>query len=876
MSALRWRRLVVGLALLLALSVAVVWGGAVLVGHALSRSTGLTIVVGRLCPTLVPPGLAASGIRARAGASAAPVVTVARVVVAPDLWVLLRGGLHLRSVVLDRPFLRLARARDGGLEVPGMGGGGGGSSRTLSIDRLEITRARAVVVDGGREKVREKVKVPAFAATGLAVASGRVVRVRGRGEVLAARGVAALRFLYAAWGTRTRLLVAARLAGLEPARLAAELPVRVAGGRLSGSVRYEHAAGGPSPVDRFAASITGDALALRDLPRFAVLDLGSVTLAGIDADLVARALRVAAFSAEDGRIELAGAGAGGPAWAVRVDDLRLARVEIRPNADLALPALTVTDLRGRNLSTADGGGTLVGHAELATGGRVGIDGVLAAAAGGIDGRVDLDAVALPPLLGTLLAPIRTTDGRLSGTLAMSGPPLVATGGTIVLDRFDTVVPREDGGADPAVAVDHLEAEVVRLTLAPPAVHLREVRLLWPYLVVRRDPEGLYPVRFLPHSDGDGAGAASLVVDRIHVEHGGVFFEDRVVDPHYSGSLAETRAEMTGVRAPEVVIEHASLETLVNELAPLSATGHVDGVVEITAKLRRLPLPPLNPYLAPPLGYRAVQGGAGIETTIRVDHGVLDAGTSLVLANLSVERASGADLIDTLVGVPTTLAIALMKDLDGRLHLDLPLSGTPWAPDFSLSDLVLASLKSAVLGALASPLKLVGALFTSDGGKVRELHVDPIAFEAGRDEPSRLGARQVDRLAVLLGQRPALVVALHGRSGPEDADALRDLAIVPRLGTSADERALVRFLSAGAGVSASPAPDLTAEQQRRLEALRRDTPVPEDRLASLARARAARVQTLLGERGLPVARVALAEPALDGPPAVDVDLGSGSR
>jgi hypothetical protein len=487
-----------------------------------------------------------------------------------------------------------------------------------------------------------------------------------------------------------------------------------------------------------------------------------------------------------------------------------------------LPAIRIDVAHGRELSTGWPSERLLARATLEAGGQARARGYVDPGGGWVAGRLKAEKVALPPLAPVLAEQIRVADGELAAVVDVAGPPLVIGHGDVAVDRFGSESPRADGGADPVLAWHRLDARVERAQLAPLDVRLRRLAVAWPYLVLRRDERGLYPRYLL---DGGAAAAGPpphVAVASLALRDGTVFFEDRIVEARYLGSIADLQAELAQLATPPFAVGELRTTGMLNEVSPIRVEGRIDAAgVRLDVEAERLALVPLNGYLTPLTGYVARDGGATVRSEIRLRPDELDAATRLTLSRLDLGQAGEEDLIGSLVGVPFTLAVALMKDYRGRIDLTLPIHGDPSAPGFAVGGVVLRALRDALLGALQSPVRLIGSVLVRDD-KIAEIRVEPVPFPPGMARPDARGEAQLDRVAVVLSQAPELAVTLRGQSGPEDPATAREALAQARAAWARSRllerhgiaRARVALGPAGEGLAAAVLVDLAPARGRR--------------------------------------------------------------
>ena len=201
-------------------------------------------------------------------------------------------------------------------------------------------------------------------------------------------------------------------------------------------------------------------------------------------------------------------------------------------------------------------------------------------------------------------------------------------------------------------------------------------------------------------------------------------------------------------------------------------------------------------------------------------------------------------------------------------------------------IVAGALRRALVNALASPLKLVGAIFSGD--KVQASPA-PISFHTGRDVLTSEGDAQIDQLAKFLADRPAMGVALETAPTQADVRWLRENDLYQELGAPQGVFGTLKNLTkrgvrdrireALAARAEDKAGELDAEDQQTLEEWlgQRPAPTPE-RVHELAGARLARVErSLSAERGIAAARIVRRDPPAEladaSPATVEIDLGA---
>jgi hypothetical protein len=126
---------------------------------------------------------------------------------------------------------------------------------------------------------------------------------------------------------------------------------------------------------------------------------------------------------------------------------------------------------------------------------------------------------------------------------------------------------------------------------------------------------------------------------------------------------------------------------------------------------------------------------------------------------------------TATKLPVLLAVALLKDRNGVIDINLPVSGSLDDPEFSVGGIVFKVIINLLVKAVTSPFALLGSIF---GGGEQLAYIE---FEPGRAGLDQVAQDKVQSLTKALADRPALKLDITGRVDPEaDKEGLRQVAL----------------------------------------------------------------------------------------------------
>jgi hypothetical protein len=227
-------------------------------------------------------------------------------------------------------------------------------------------------------------------------------------------------------------------------------------------------------------------------------------------------------------------------------------------------------------------------------------------------------------------------------------------------------------------------------------------------------------------------------------------------------------------------------------------------LDIRAKATDLELAPLSPYAGKYAGYAIERGKLSVDVAYKIEpDGHLTARNKIVLNQLTfgdkVQSASATTL-------PVRLAVALLKDREGIINLDLPVSGSLADPQFSLFGLMWRVLGNVMVKAVASPFSLLsGGGGGGDAPQAQQLLFAPGTAALAQDQPAAL-----ERVAQVLTERPVLNLTITGVSQPgTETEAYRAAGLEQQL-LAERRRELLR-----GGAAPDVTVTLTAEDRARL-------------------------------------------------------------
>ncbi|MEL4178986.1 DUF748 domain-containing protein [Roseateles sp. PN1] len=236
--------------------------------------------------------------------------------------------------------------------------------------------------------------------------------------------------------------------------------------------------------------------------------------------------------------------------------------------------------------------------------------------------------------------------------------------------------------------------------------------------------------------------------------GRVDFADRFIRPNYSAQLTELQGGLGAVRSGRA------------EMAPLQLRGRVAGtgllaidgalnplgaplMLDIKASATDIELAPMSPYAEKYAGYQIERGKLSTKVAYKIDpDGQLKASNQLILNQLTFGEAVNSPDATKL---PVRLAVSLLKDSDGVIDVELPVSGSLNDPQFSVGGVIFKLIINMIGKALTSPFSLLAGAGGSEQSQIE--------FALGSAQPSNPAT--LEKIAKALADKPTLALTITG-------------------------------------------------------------------------------------------------------------------
>jgi hypothetical protein len=277
-----------------------------------------------------------------------------------------------------------------------------------------------------------------------------------------------------------------------------------------------------------------------------------------------------------------------------------------------------------------------------------------------------------------------------------------------------------------------------------------------------------------------AATPPIAIGSIVISNASASFSDRSLTPNLNMTVQKFGGSITGLSSTETRNAGVNLHAAVDGVGPVDITGHINpfnltGTKDLKITLKDMNLTPASPYSGKFAGYRITEGKLNLDLAYDLN------GRKLKSQNvITLDRFTFGDKVDSTnaTHLPVRLAIAILKDRNGQILLDVPVEGSLDDPQFRIGKVVMHTLLNILVKAATSPFSLLGAAF---GGGGQELSYQD--FAPGNAVLSLANESKLDSLVKGLYERPGLQLEIAGSVDSEaDRDGLRRASLEKQIHT----------------------------------------------------------------------------------------------
>jgi len=253
----------------------------------------------------------------------------------------------------------------------------------------------------------------------------------------------------------------------------------------------------------------------------------------------------------------------------------------------------------------------------------------------------------------------------------------------------------------------------------------------------------------------------ITLGELALDNASIHFTDESIEPHCSFDVQEFGGSIKGLSSKDKTTATVDVKGKVDERAVFSVSGRVNPLstnrfADVTVNITNTDLTAFTPYMEKYVGRPLQKGKFSMTVHYLVETNNLKAENGFYLDQLTLGPKNNSTNATKL---PVKLAIALLKDVNGRIVLNIPVNGRIDDPKFKLGPIIWQVVDNLLVRAATAPFKLLGSLF--GGGD----ELSFVSFRPGSSIIPESETNKLETLAKSLQARPTVSLEISGSVSP---------------------------------------------------------------------------------------------------------------
>jgi uncharacterized protein involved in outer membrane biogenesis len=272
-----------------------------------------------------------------------------------------------------------------------------------------------------------------------------------------------------------------------------------------------------------------------------------------------------------------------------------------------------------------------------------------------------------------------------------------------------------------------------------------------------------------------APAADVQIGQVTLVNGQLNYTDNFIKPNYTANLTKVTGKIGAFGTAGGPPAEVAVQAQLDDSSPVDISGVMNPLtpvafLDIKGKANDVELTRLSAYSSKYTGYPITQGKLTVDVHYLLDQRKLQADNHIFITQLTFGDRLESPGISHL---PVKLAVALLKDTQGNIDVNVPVSGSLDDPQFSMGGLIWRAIGNLIARAATAPFRLLGAAF--GGGNHEDLGY--VEFDPGSAVLNAAAQERLGKVVAMLGKKTSLTLDIIGRADPaQDQNGLRKVTV----------------------------------------------------------------------------------------------------
>ena len=248
----------------------------------------------------------------------------------------------------------------------------------------------------------------------------------------------------------------------------------------------------------------------------------------------------------------------------------------------------------------------------------------------------------------------------------------------------------------------------------------------------------------------------LDIGPINISNAIFSFEDKNLPIPFKTIVSKLNGEISEFKNTNSSKTKLEVKGIVDEYGVAKITGLVDAnnikvLTDINMIFNNIAVKNFTPYSSKFVGREIKNGKLDLDLKYNIQKSNLEARNIIILSQLELgDKIENPDALS----LPLDIAIALLKDSNGIINIDLPISGNVDNPEFSITPILWQGFTNLITKAITAPFSLLASMFNFSEDEIKTVKFDALEKEIGPIQKESL-----DKIAQILKSKKELAIEL---------------------------------------------------------------------------------------------------------------------
>jgi hypothetical protein len=248
----------------------------------------------------------------------------------------------------------------------------------------------------------------------------------------------------------------------------------------------------------------------------------------------------------------------------------------------------------------------------------------------------------------------------------------------------------------------------------------------------------------------------LDIGPINISNAIFSFEDKNLPIPFKTTVSKLNGEIDEFKNTNSSKTKLEVKGIVDEYGVAKITGLVDAnnikvLTDINMIFNNIAVKNFTPYSSKFVGREIKSGKLDLDLKYNIQKSNLEAKNSIIISQLELgDKIENPDALS----LPLDIAIALLKDSNGIINIDLPISGNVDNPEFSITPILWQGFTNLITKVITAPFSLLASIFNFSEDEIKTVKFDVLENEIGPIQKESL-----DKIAQILKSKKELAIEI---------------------------------------------------------------------------------------------------------------------